>query len=132
MWYISYLLFAATKPETTGEYICETCNVLLEAETANQAYKAAELWAKDHESESMKFVGIEELNYIQDDRPGHGDEIAGSLCDEQNIWSRVSEFIPTKEKLNAIRLEGSDGNKPIEELMDDQMKKRVKRIFDSK
>lgn len=128
---MSYLLFAATKPEPEGEYVCETCNVLLEATTAEQAYKAAELWAKDHEHENMRFVGVEELIYIQDDRPGHGDEIAGSLFDEENIWSRVLEFIPKKDKLNAIKFESSDANKPIGELIDDQMEKRLKRIFDS-
>ena len=132
MWYVSYLLFAAIKPETTGEYVCETCNVLLEAKTAEEAYKAAELWAKDHESENMTFIGIEELSYIQDDRPRHGDEIAGSFFDEQNIWSRVSKFIPKKDKLNAIRFEGSDANKTIGDLLDDQMTKRLKRVFDSK
>ena len=132
MRYTSYLLFAATKSEPTGEYVCETCNVLLEAKTAEEAYKAAELWAKDHESESMKFVGIEELNYIQDDRPGHGDEVAGSFFDEQNIWSRISEFIPKKDKLNAIKFEGSNVNKPIRALIDDQTEKRLKRVFDSK
>lgn len=130
MWYMSYLLFAAIYPESEGEYVCETCNVLLEATNAEKAYKAAELWAKNRESENMRFVGVEELSYIQDDRPGHGDEIAGSFFDEQDIWSRVSEFIPDKNKLNAIRFEGSDANTPIEELIDNQMKNRLKRAFD--
>ena len=79
----------------------------------------------------MRFVGVEELSYIQDDRPGHGDEIVGSFFDEQNIWLRVSEFIPDKNKLNAIRFEGSNLNKSIEELVDSQMKKRLKRVFDA-
>lgn len=128
---MSYLLFAAVKPEVEGEYVCETCNVLLEAIDAEAAYKAAELWAKDNETENIRFVGIEGLNYIQDDRPGHGDEVAGSFFDERNIWLRVPEFIPDKNKLSAIRFEGSDANRPIEELMDSQMKKRLKRVLDS-
>ena len=41
MWYMSYLLFAATQPESGGEYVCETCNVLLEATNAEEAFKAA-------------------------------------------------------------------------------------------
>ncbi|MEO0836382.1 MAG: hypothetical protein AAFY16_10435 [Cyanobacteria bacterium J06642_3] len=133
MWYMSYLLFAATKPELEGEYVCETCNVLLEAKTAQEAYTAAKLWAKEKDcnNKSMRFVGVEELIYIQDDRPGHGDEIAGSYFDEQNIWSRVSEFIPEKDKLNAVRFEGLDGNKSIGEIIDDQIEKRLKRVLDS-
>ena len=128
---MSYLLFAAIEPESEGEYVCETCNVLLDAENAEEAYKAAELWAKNRESENMRFVGVEELSYIQDDRPGHGDEIAGSFFDEKDIWSKVSELIPDKDELNAIRFEGFDADKPIGELMDSQMKKRLKRVFDS-
>ena len=110
MWYMSYLLFAAIQPESGGEYVCETCNVLLEATNAEEAFKAAELWAKDNETENMRFVGIEELSYVQSDRPGHGDEIAGSFFDELDIWLRVSEFIPNKNKLNAIKFEGSESN----------------------
>jgi len=131
MWYLSYLLFAAVQSESEREYVCETCNVLLEALNAEEAYQAAKLWAKEHETESMRFVGVEELNYVQDDRPGHGDEIAGSFFDEQDIWSKVSEIIPDKDKLKAIRLEGPDANKPIGDLMNSQMKKRLKRVLDS-
>ena len=40
MWYMSYLLFAAIEPEENGEYVCETCNVLLEASNAEGAYSA--------------------------------------------------------------------------------------------
>ena len=128
---MSHLLFAAIKPEENGEYVCETCNVLLEASNAEEAYRAAELWSKEHESESMKFVGVEWLSSIQEERPGHGDEIAGSYYDEQDIWSRVSEFIPEKETISAFRWEGSDADTPIGELMDDDMKKRLKRVLDS-
>ena len=111
--------------------MCETCNVLLEAKNAEEAYQAAELWAKEHETKNMQFVGVEELNYVQDDRPGHGDEIAGSYFDEQDIWSKVAEIIPDKDKLKAIRLEGSDADKTVEELIDSQMKKRLKRAFNA-
>lgn len=129
MWYISYLLFASIQPESDGEYVCETCNVLLEAKNLKEAYQAAELWAKEHETKNMRFIGVEELNYVQDDRPGHGDEIAGSYFDEQDIWSKVVEMIPDKDKLQANRLEASDADKPVEELIDSQMKKRLKRAF---
>ena len=132
MWYLNYLLFAATEPESKGEYVCETCNILLEAATAEDTYQAAELWGKEYESENLRFIGVEELNYIQEDQPGHGDEIAGSFFDEQDIWSRISKFVPPKNKLNAIRIEGSNANKPIGELIDDQMEKRLKRVFKSK
>ena len=131
MWYMSYLLFAAIEPEENGEYVCETCNVLLEALNAEEAYRLAELWSKEHESESMKFVGVEWLSSIQEERPGHGDEVAGQYFDQENIWSRVSEFIPEKETMSAFKWEGSNADTPLEELMDDDMKKRLKRVFDS-
>ncbi len=67
MWYMSYLLFAAREPGSDGTYICETCNVLLAAQDAEEAYQAAQKWARDYENSSMKFFGIEELNYSATD-----------------------------------------------------------------
>ena len=40
-------------------------------------------------------------------------------------------FIPAKKEISVIRTEGVDSDTPYEELMDDDMKKRLKRVFDS-
>ena len=131
MWYLGYLLFATIESDSEEEYVCETCNVLFEAVTAEEALQAAELWAKGYETETKKFVGIEEIRYIQDDRPKHGDEIAGSIFNEKDIWSRVLDFIPKKTELAAIRWEGEEANIPIENQLSEKEVNNLKKILDN-
>lgn len=123
-------MFAETDTEDGINFSCETCNILLNAPNGEDALKAAQEWAMEYEAENAyRFVGVEELQWLSDERPGHGDELAGMSYQEADVWNRREELIPEKSNLSAIRLEYSDRDIPIRELLPDNKIKQLQKYF---
>ena len=128
-WYVAYLLFAQEAKLDEQRVKCESCDILFEAQSALEVYDKAVIWAKDHEIDNLfKFVGVEHIREIGDERPTDGTEIGGSFFDNKNVWERQQELIPKKHELKAVILE-QNIDTPLGELMSDGEKKHLKEVF---
>ena len=109
MWYIAAIIMTEPEKGSGKRYLCESCNVLLEAPSAQLAYEKAAAWGQDAASDHMyglTFLGIEVLHQIGEEI-GDGVDIIGSFFEKMNVWQRKDAIIPAREELAAIRLEAS-------------------------
>ena len=128
-WYVAYLLFAQETKLDEQRVKCESCDILFEASSAFEVYDKAVIWAEDYATDNLfKFVGVEHIREIGDERPTDGTEIGGSFFDDANVWERKDELIPQKHELKAIILE-QNKDTPVGELMSDEEKQNIKEIF---
>ncbi len=128
-WYVVDLLFAQTESDATGNFLCETCQILFSAPSALAAYDRGVSWAAEHTADGQfQFVGVEHIHSL-DDEPKDGVEIGGTFYESEDVWQRKSELIPEKAELTAIRWE-ENGDVPLGELMDDKRKDVLKRALE--
>ena len=112
MWYLASILFAQPPKATAHPVLCETSQVLLEADSAGAAYDKARAWGERRRERIAGFdlVGIQQLKpMLRDGPPQDGDEIDGRVYESDDLWSRVGELIPPREKLAAVFLEQNPG-----------------------
>lgn len=118
MWYIAVVMLAQPKERGRRRYLCETCNVLLSASNAGEAYRKAVSWCTGYESESLyelKLLGITVLHEIGEEI-GDGLDISGRFFQKLDVWDRRSKVVPPPEELQAIRL-AQNRDTPIGELL---------------
>lgn len=128
-WYVAYLLFAQEIKIDGDRFKCESCDVLFEASSAVEVYNKALVWAEEHATDNLfKFLGVEHIHEIGDERPMDGTEIGGRFFDEENVWERRNEIIPQKHELRAVVLE-MNKDTPVGELMTDKQKQDLKEGF---
>jgi hypothetical protein len=129
-WYVVHLLFAQTPKQGQRSVKCESCQVLIEALSALNAYDKGIVWAKSHvENTNFHFIGIEHIHILDDEQPIDGTEIGGRFFDEEDIWERKGQLIPEKNKIPAIMWE-QNKDVPINKLMTDEQKQMLKEIFE--
>ena len=122
MWYLASALFAQP-PRPTATVLCETSQFLVEADTASAAYDKAWAWGERRRSQisGFDFVGIQQLKpLLRDGPPQDGDEIDGRVYESEDVWSRVGELIPQRDKLAAVFLEQNPGAQLGEVLSQDE------------
>ena len=108
MWYLASVLFAQPPRSNGHAVLCETSQFLLEADNAATAYDKALEWGERRRAQvsGFDFVGVQQLKPLPGDGPpGDGDEIDGRVYESEDVWSRISELIPSKDKLAALFLE---------------------------
>jgi hypothetical protein len=118
MWYLAEILFAEPKRANRRMYLCESCNVIFQSDSAEEAYEKALIWGQNYiadEPEKLQLLGVAHLTSI-DEEIGEGVEICGRYFQKLDIWDRVENLIPAQEQLAAIQWETSD--KPIGEMFD--------------
>lgn len=118
MWYLVDLLFTQPESESKQMYFCETCNVLFEAESSNEAYAKAIHWAEEHIIESLYDLTFLGITYISDilETPGDGVEICGRFLRMKDPWLRKDQLIKKQEETLAAQWE-SNANKTIGEAL---------------
>jgi hypothetical protein len=105
VWYLAEILFAEPPRRDDAEYRCESCNVVLRADDAAQAYQKAIAWGAAYSAESAstsKLLGVAHLTSIGEEL-SDGVEICGRFFEAPAVWERVDEYIPPPEQLAAIR-----------------------------
>jgi hypothetical protein len=103
--------------------LCETSQFLVEADNAAMAYEKAQAWGERRRAQVSSFdlVGVQQLKPLQGyGPPGDGDEIDGRVYESEDVWSRVSELIPPKERLAAVFLEQNPGAQLSDVLSQDE------------
>jgi hypothetical protein len=118
MWYVAVVMMTQPRKQGRRRYLCETCNVLLNAPNAGDAFRKAVDWGLQNESESMyglKFLGITVLEEIGDEI-GDGVEISGRVFQKLDVWNRRARIVPQPEELQAIRI-AQNMNTPLGELL---------------
>jgi hypothetical protein len=118
MWYVAVVMMAQPKKRGRRRYVCESCNVLLSATNAVEAYGKAVTWGTNYESESiygLKLLGISVLHEIGE-TIGDGVEISGRFFQKLDVWKRRDKIIPLPERLQAIRI-AQNMDTPIGELL---------------
>src|SRR5690348_16794066 len=96
MWYLAEILFAEPPRPDRAEYQCESCDVVLQAADAAEAYQKAVAWGLTYAAEpasAMRPLGVAHLTAIGEEL-GDGTEICGRFFEARSVWERVSEFIP--------------------------------------
>jgi hypothetical protein len=127
MWYLAEIVFAQPQSENRCMYLCESCNVLLQATSAEESYRKALDWGHNYiadSSEKMTLLGIANLTQIGD-AIGDGVEVCGCYFKKLDIWNRKDELIPSKEQLKAIRWK-AESSTPIQEMIDPYQLKILK------
>jgi len=130
MWYVADLLFAQPAQPEHGTVLCETCDVLLEAGSALEAYDKAIDWAAKHveiENPGFRFIGVRHIHSLSETLPGDGTEIGGTFFEEEAVWSRIDSLIPQKEDIPIIMWE-QHMDTPIGELMSEKQERYLKRL----
>ncbi len=100
-------LFAEPPHADRTEYQCESCDVVLLAADATEAYQKAVAWGLAHAGEppsAMRLLGVPRLTDIGDELRD-GTEICGRFVEVRSVWDRVGELIPPSTELGAIRWE---------------------------
>ncbi len=118
MWYVAVVMMAQPKQPPRRRYLCESCNVLLSAPNAAEAYRKAVAWGTHYESISiygLKLLGISVLHEIGS-AIGDGVDISGCFYQKLDVWDRRSQIIPGPEELQAIRI-AQNMDKTLGELL---------------
>jgi hypothetical protein len=118
MWYVAVVMMAQPKQRGRRRYLCETCNVLLSAVDAVEAYRKAIVWGVRYESDSLyglKLLGITVLHEIGDEI-GDGVDISGRVFQKLDVWDRRARLVPPPEELQAIRI-ARNMDTPLGELL---------------
>ena len=118
MWYVAVVMMAQPKKRGRRRYLCETCNVLLSAPDAGEAYRKAIAWGTRYEADSMyglKLLGITVLHEIGNEI-GDGVDISGRFFQKLDVWSRKARIIPPPEQLQANRI-AQNMDTPLAELL---------------
>jgi len=128
VWYVVHLLFAGEPEGEDKRALCESCQVLFQAESALAACDRGEAWAREHERESQsKLLGIEWVHRL-DQAPADGVEVGGRFQDIDDPWGRRDQLIPPREELKAVLWETDT---PIGEMMSDEQLERLSRYLDA-
>jgi hypothetical protein len=123
VWFLASVLFAQPPRPAGLAVMCETSQFLVEADNAAMAYEKARAWAERRRAQvtGFDFVGIQQLKPLQGyGPPGDGDEIDGRVYESDDVWSRISELIPAKERLAAVFLEQNPGAQLSDVLSQDE------------
>ena len=123
MWYLASVLFAQPPRPSTTAVLCETSQFLVEADSAAAAYEKAWAWGERRRAQisGFDFVGVQQLKpLLRDGPPQDGDEIDGRVYESEDVWSRIGELIPQREKLAAVFLEQNPGAQLGEVLSQDE------------
>lgn len=129
MWYVAHLMFAQKPAKGRRRVLCESCQVLFRAPSALKCYNRALAWAKTHEQEgAFRFVGVEHIKSLDDERPDDGAELGGRFYNAYDVWLRKKAFIPKKEDIPAVRWE-TQRNAPLGEMMTPKQKQVVRKFF---
>lgn len=130
MWYLAEILLAEPQQDGRTVYQCESCNVLISAVTAAEAYRKAVRWGRAYAAEppaAMQFLGVSHLTTIGKEL-GDGVEICGRLFEEPDVWARLEELVPPAAQLEAERWEqGRDT--PVGELLSAEQVAQLRRRF---
>lgn len=130
MWYLAELLFAEPPQAGRAEDACESCNVVLRAGDAAEAYRKAIAWGLAYAAEPpgvMRLLGVSDLTTVGEEL-GDGTEICGRFFRAQAVWERLGELVPPPERLKAMQWEqGRD--KPLGELLSPEQAAQLKRAW---
>jgi hypothetical protein len=130
VWYLAEILFAEPSQPDRTEYQCESCDVVLRATDATEAYQKAVTWGLAHASEppsAMRLLGVSHLTTIGDEL-GDGTEISGRFFEVRTVWDRVGELIPPSTELGAIRWEAGRDT-PLGESLGPEQVAQLKRAW---
>lgn len=129
MWYLAEILFAEPPQPGLDEYQCESCDVLLQAEPAVDAYRKAVAWGESHAAEPsvLRLLGVSHLTTVGEEL-GDGTEVAGQFFQEPEVWDRAGELVPPPDQLKAIQWErGRDT--PVGELLRPEQVAQLRRVW---
>lgn len=130
MWYLAEILFDQPKQSDRRMYVCESCNVLLQAISADEAYDKAQAWAQDYiGSGTIEPLGISDLTSIGEEI-GDGVEICGHYFQKLDVWDRKDTLIPAPDQLGAMQWE-EDQDTPIEEMLDSHQLEMLRKRLES-
>jgi hypothetical protein len=118
MWYVAVVMMAQPKQRGRRRYLCETCNILLSAPDAGEAYRKAVAWGTHCEADSLyglKLLGITVLHEIGEEI-GDGVDISGRFFQKLDVWDRRATIVPPPEELQAIRI-AQNMDTPLDELL---------------
>ena len=132
MWYLASLLFARPPRPDENTVLCETSQVLLEADGALEAYAKARAWGARRCVETapgFDFIGIQQLKALaREGPPQDGDEIDGRVFESEDLWHRLGDLIPSREEMVAVYLEQTPNGK-LEDVLSHEEKRVVRRIL---
>jgi hypothetical protein len=118
MWYLAEILFAEQPSNGRVDYQCESCNVLLNADNAAEAYRRAVDWGLAYVTEpadAMRLLGVSHLTTVGEEL-GDGTDICSRLFREPDVWARLDELIPVPGELAAMRWAAAE-NMPLGALL---------------
>ena len=130
MWYLAEILFAEPQQDDQAVYQCESCNVLISAATAAEAYQKAVRWGRAHAADppaTTALLGVSHLTTVGKEL-GDGVEICGRYFQEPDVWSRLEELVPPAGQLEAEQWErGRDT--PVGDLLSAEQIAQLRRHF---
>ena len=127
VWYLAEILFAEPPMSDPVEYQCESCDVVLRADDAAEAYQKAVAWGVSHAAESpsaMRLLGVSQLTTIGDEL-GDGTEVCGRFFAVPSVWERAGIYIPPSHQLDAVRREAVSDT-PLGEWLSPEQIARLK------
>jgi hypothetical protein len=130
MWYLAEILLGQPKKSGQGSYQCESCNVLFEAGSAEEAYRRAVSWGEAYAAEppaTMRLLGVSHLTTIGQ-KLGDGVEICGRFFEEPDVWDRLDQFVPPQDRLKAIQWERRRDT-PLGEILNPDQVAQLKRVL---
>jgi hypothetical protein len=129
VWYVVEMLFAQERRSNEAKVVCEICDVLFETPSVLDAYRKAESWAEEHaKGGAFEFIGIQHVWSVDDDRPGDGTEIGGSVFEDNNPRDKRDELIPDPGEIPNIKFEANP-NIPIKRLVSEAKVRQFKKVF---
>jgi hypothetical protein len=132
MWYLAEILLAEQPKVDSNDYQCESCNVLFNANSAEEALRKAEAWGNEYVKDppsNMQLLGVSSLTTVGDEL-GDGTDIGGRLFNTQDVWLRRGEMVPCPSDLSAIKWENADG-KTVGELLSPEQIEQLRRLWKS-
>lgn len=130
MWYLAEILFAEPSRADRDACQCESCNVVLCAASAVEAYRRAISWGMDRAAQppaAMRLLGVSHLTSIGEEL-GDGIEICGRFFEAPRVWDRADEIVPPPHQLKAIQWERGS-NTPIGKLLSPEQIAQLKRAW---
>jgi hypothetical protein len=130
VWYLAEVLFAEPPQPGRTDYQCESCNVVLHAADAAEAYRKAVAWGEAYAAEppaGMRLLGVSNLTTVGE-KLGDGTEICGRFFRAPAVWERVGQLVPSPDRLKAVQWEAGGGT-PLGELLSPEEVAQLKRAW---
>jgi hypothetical protein len=130
VWYLAEIVCAEPEDAGRADYQCESCDVVLRAADAGEAYRKAVAWGLAYAAEppaALRLLGVAHLTTIGEELRD-GTEVAGRFFRVPADGGTLPELVPPPEQLKAIQWERA-GDVPVGDLLTPEQTEHLRRAW---